>query len=488
MNSQPLVSCIMPTRNRRSFVAQAIRYFQRQDYSHKELLILDDGEDAVGDQVPADGQIRYRKLDERLPLGAKRNLAASLSRGELIAHWDDDDWMSPARLSLQVAHLEAAGADVCGVSDLLHYRIEAGEAWLYRYPPGERPWAAGGTLLYRRKVWAAHPFPEINVGEDTAFLWQLAPESLTVFEDAPFYVALLHSGNTDAKNLADRRWQRVPLEEVIRLLCLDRDFYVSLRHGQQAAPSSPKPRFANLPDAAENPLVSCIMPTYNRRPFVPKAIEYFLQQDYPHRELIIVDDGSEPVSDLIPADPRLRYVQSANRQSVGAKRNYACEAAQGEIISCWDDDDWYGPDRLSAQVKPLLEGTAEVTGLGPGLLLSLPERVFWSCTDEVHNHLFFQGVVGGTITFWKSLWGREARFPEISVGEDATFLANLLRSGMRLKKIANHGLFVYVRHESNTWRFELPQPWPPGAWQSVETPLFIPDQDLQFYEGLACLT
>ena len=41
----PLVSCVMPTANRRPYVAQAIRYFQRQDYPNKELVILDDGED-----------------------------------------------------------------------------------------------------------------------------------------------------------------------------------------------------------------------------------------------------------------------------------------------------------------------------------------------------------------------------------------------------------------------------------------------------------
>ena len=54
------------------------------------------------------------------------------------------------------------------------------------------------------------------------------------------------------------------------------------------------------------PLVSCIMPTYNRRPFVPKAIEYFLRQDYPNRELIILDDGDDRVADLVPDLPSLR--------------------------------------------------------------------------------------------------------------------------------------------------------------------------------------
>jgi hypothetical protein len=48
--------------------------------------------------------------------------------------------------------------------------------------------------------------------------------------DASFYVAVIHNQNTAAKNLGDPRWQRRPLDEVGRLLILDRDFYARLRN------------------------------------------------------------------------------------------------------------------------------------------------------------------------------------------------------------------------------------------------------------------
>ena len=57
-------------------------------------------------------------------------------------------------------------------------------------------------------------------------------------------------------------------------------------------------------------VVSCIMPTADRRRFVPRAIAQFLQQDYANRELIVLDDGAEPVEDLVPDDPRVRYVRA----------------------------------------------------------------------------------------------------------------------------------------------------------------------------------
>jgi glycosyltransferase involved in cell wall biosynthesis len=224
----------MPTYNRRRFISQAVWYFLRQDYPSKELIILDDSEESVADLIPHDDRIRYTRLERRMSLGAKRNLACSLCQGDLIAHWDDDDWMSPDRLRIQVAHLQASDADVCGARDLLHYHIEAGQAWLYHYPPDERPWLSGCTLLYRRSAWQAHPFPEINVGEDTAFLWRLPPDRITAVPDSSFYIALIHPGNTGKKHLADPRWQQRSLDEVSRLLTFDRDFYITLRNGRPA--------------------------------------------------------------------------------------------------------------------------------------------------------------------------------------------------------------------------------------------------------------
>src|SRR5215204_4099526 len=102
------------------------------------------------------------------------------------------------------------------------------------------------------------------------------------------------------------------------------------------------------------PFVTCIMPTYNRRRFVARAVEYFRRQDYTRSELLIVDDGSDAVQDLVPKRRRVRYIQLPSRHSVGAKRNIACEQARGDIILHWDDDDWHAPHRVRYQVEALL--------------------------------------------------------------------------------------------------------------------------------------
>jgi glycosyltransferase involved in cell wall biosynthesis len=70
--------------------------------------------------------------------------------------------------------------------------------------------------------------------------------------------------------------------------------------------------------------VTCIMPTFNRRPFVARAVRYILAQDYSEKELVIVDDGTESIADLVPQDPRLRYFRQEKKQRLRAKRNFAC--------------------------------------------------------------------------------------------------------------------------------------------------------------------
>ena len=114
----------MPTFNRRAFVPQAIACFLAQDYEPRELIILDDGSDPVADLVPSDARIRYRRLSRRLNVGQKRNLACAEARGEIIVHWDDDDWSAPFRISYQVAELIGDQADLCGAARILYWDEE----------------------------------------------------------------------------------------------------------------------------------------------------------------------------------------------------------------------------------------------------------------------------------------------------------------------------------------------------------------------------
>jgi glycosyltransferase involved in cell wall biosynthesis len=215
---EPLVSCIMPTRDRRPFVSRAVTQFLAQDYPCRELIVVDDGSDAIADLLPSDLRIRLLRPERRLSVGAKRNLACETAAGDLLMHWDDDDWMAPWRVSYQVQELEAKHAQVCGLARLYFYDAESRRAWEYVYPDGVRGWVAGGTLCYRREVWQAHRFPDVNEGEDTRFVWNLRGISLLALEDPTFYVATIHRDNTSRKRTEERRYRPCAPEIVAEIM------------------------------------------------------------------------------------------------------------------------------------------------------------------------------------------------------------------------------------------------------------------------------
>jgi glycosyltransferase involved in cell wall biosynthesis len=441
----------MPTRGRIELARQAIAYFERQDYANCELVIVDDAAGLVADVVPRDSRIRYTRLGRELTLGAKRNVACSLARGELIANWDDDDWYAPWRLTHQMERLRSGECELTGNRDLFFYAPADARAWRYEHPRRGRPWLAGATMCFTRERWERRPFAEVDVGEDLHFT---AHGTVHVDDGAPFCVAILHDDNTAAKHTDDRAWHPWSVDHVERLLGDDAPFY-----------RSPRPK----------PLVSCVMPTYNRRPFVERAVAHFYEQDYPHLELIVVDDGTDPVRDLMPNDAHIRYVRIASRRSIGAKRNLACELAQGSIVVQWDDDDWYGADRVSRQVAPIVAGTTDVTGFDGMPVLDLSTGRFWRCTDAVQRDMFFHGISCGTLAYARDKWFTSGGYPNSSLGEDAVFLRRALERGARLKRLDGSGAYVYVRHGANSWKFDYD-----AGWIQVPRPLGFPAGALEF--------
>ena len=164
---------------------------------------------------------------------------------------------------------------------------------------------------------------------------------------------------------------------------------------------------------ANDPLVSCIMPTFDRRAFIPQAIHCFLAQDYPHLELVVVDDGSDPIADLLPSDPRILYIRTEPRMTVGAKRNLACERARGEIIVHWDDDDWYPPSararagrRRCASAVPTSAARASSTSS-----IASPAAPGATATPAARRH----GSRGTTLAYRREAWERN-RFPDDAGG------------------------------------------------------------------------
>src|SRR5436309_11836996 len=100
------------------------------------------------------------------------------------------------------------------------------------------------------------------------------------------------------------------------------------------------------------PLVSILIPCYNAEPWITQCIESALQQSYPHKEVIVIDDGSTDRS--AQAIERFGNAVAFHRLAHcggNAVRNELTRRARGEWLQYLDADDFLLPDKVTAQLR-----------------------------------------------------------------------------------------------------------------------------------------
>lgn len=115
---------------------------------------------------------------------------------------------------------------------------------------------------------------------------------------------------------------------------------------------------SNIDDVAYNPLVSIIIPAHNEEDVIAESIESALETNYRHKEIIVVDDGSEDrtfqVAYTFHERGEIKLVR--RDKSTGKKSgalNYGLLFASGEIVVTIDSDTRLERDSLTEIVKPL---------------------------------------------------------------------------------------------------------------------------------------
>src|SRR5579863_5985852 len=103
------------------------------------------------------------------------------------------------------------------------------------------------------------------------------------------------------------------------------------------------------------PLVSVVVPVYNRADMLGDAIESILAQDYDPIEIVVVDDGSEDSSfDVARSFPTVKCLRQPNTGAAAA-RNAGIAEATGEYVAFLDSDDLMRPSKVSTQMRYLGE-------------------------------------------------------------------------------------------------------------------------------------
>jgi len=194
------VSVITPTFNRESYLPKLYAIFKAQTYRSKELIVLDDS------PMPSeffarldDTSVHYMHVVRGLSLGDKRNKLVETATGELLVHFDDDDYYSSGYIESMVDHL--GGADFIklsafflysvthdtlaywdtAVSSDLHFKIQPGRPLepmaMHTFSREQREeWRRqnalgyGFSYVFRRRVWEKTKFEALDHGEDGRFI------------------------------------------------------------------------------------------------------------------------------------------------------------------------------------------------------------------------------------------------------------------------------------------------------------------------------
>jgi hypothetical protein len=194
------------------------------------------------------------------------------------------------------------------------------------------------------------------------------------------------------------------------------------------------------------PFVSVCTPTFNRRPFIHAMITCFNAQDYPQdrMEWIIIDDGTDPVEDLVSSHPRVKYFKYDTKMTLGKKRNLMHDKSRGEILVYMDDDDYYPPKRVSHAVE---------------MLVSHPDAL---CAGSSEIYIYFKHIkqmkrfgpygpnhaTAGTFAFKRKLIKNNRYNDDACLAEDRAFLKDYTVPFVQLDPMK---VILVFSHEHNTF-------------------------------------
>jgi glycosyltransferase involved in cell wall biosynthesis len=173
-------------------------------------------------------------------------------------------------------------------------------------------------------------------------------------------------------------------------------------------------------------------------------IRCFQNQDYTgDLEWIIIDDGTDPIGDLVSCIPQVKYVRLETKHTIGKKRNRTHELSKGDILVYMDDDDYYPPNRISHAVESLMKSTALCAG-------SSRVHVYFDHINQIiefgpygPNH-----ATAGTFALKRELLKHTSYEESATMGEEKHFLKNYTIPMVQLDPMKT---ILVVSHLHNTF-------------------------------------
>jgi len=193
------------------------------------------------------------------------------------------------------------------------------------------------------------------------------------------------------------------------------------------------------------PFVSICTPTFNRRPFIPFLKKCFEHQTYPKDriEWIIIDDGTDPIEDLVKDIEQVKYFYYEEKMLLGKKRNLMHRKCKGDIIIYMDDDDYYPPERVAHAVETLQENPSFLVAGSSEMHFYFDSRnKVYQCGPYKEFH-----ATAATFAFKKELLLETSYNEENALAEERHFLKNYT---IPLKQLDTLKAIMVFSHKHNS--------------------------------------
>ena len=353
MFEKPKVSVVMSVYNGEDYLSSAIDSIINQTLTDFEFVIINDGSidgtpEILNEYKKKEPRIRVFH-QENMGLVKSLNKAISLSKGAYIARQDPDDISLPERFEKQVKFLDQ-NPDIALVGTVFQVNDENDDA-------------VGGTKIpLSDEQIRTHLISSNCFGHGTVMIRKSCLEETGAYDESFKYAQ-----DYDL-------WLR--LSERFKVSNLNETLYIWRRRNDAASVRNKYEQEEYARIAKQNalirrnkkiiktklPVVSVIVPTFNRPEMLKEAVASILGQTYQSFEIIVVNDAGEDVEKLIEGfqDERIVYLKHEQNKGLAASRNTGIAAAKGKYISYLDDDDIFYPDHLAMLINNLEKGNYKV--------------------------------------------------------------------------------------------------------------------------------
>lgn len=462
---KPLVSVIMPTRNNGPEIFRAVESIMgqhaiAQQQCDIEIIVINDAGDAayapqlaaLADAYP--GIILLNQPVQKGPAAA-RNLGIKHAVGGLVSFLDADDEWPAAKLSLLLPFFENGATGVAGGKIQYHVKDEVQFGGMVFEDSARRLTHVHlGALLVSKTIF------------DKGLYFD---ESLLYSEDIDWWMRLRESGISivmiEAETLLYHvHGNNMSINKNLQQLQLLKVLHASMQRRAAAGQAVQLPQVKDFRAARPNPLISIVLPLYNGRAYVEKALNGVLAQTYTNWELLVVDDGStDGDADWVQAHyPAAKIIQQKNA-GVAAARNAGLELCNGDAVAFLDQDDEWLPRKLEAQWQILKQNpycgfvTCNLQfcfydgyALPPVFKKSVveqPHRSFVPAALLIRRHAL--AVVGGFDT-------------SLEVGSDTDIIRRLRNAGF--KDVNAEELLVYKWYHGNNAGLDVKKTYNDLLW------------------------